>query len=68
MPLGTEMLAIADVSITEIHDKKGTAHKIEKASEGVPVGSEEFHMKTVNPHPTRDALYPQIPLERRPAS
>ena len=56
MPLGTEMLAIAEVSMTHTHDKNGTAHRIEKASEGVIDGCEAFHIKTVKPQPTRDAL------------
>jgi hypothetical protein len=39
-----------------MHDKKGTAQRIEKASEGVIDGCEAFHIKTVKPQPTRDAL------------
>jgi hypothetical protein len=62
------MLATADVSMTQMQDKNGTAHKMERASAGVREGSEAFHMKTVKPQPTRDALYPHIPLERSPAS
>jgi len=68
IPLGTVTLAIADVSMTQMHDKKGTANRIENAFDGVAAGFEEFHMNTVSPQPTSDALYPQMPLERRPES
>ena len=66
--MGTAMLATADVSITQMHDKKGTAKMIENAFDGVASGFEAFHMNTVSPQPTSDALYPQMPLERRPES